>query len=332
MKTAYLLIIIIISSLFVAEASLLGKLFGRKRAGQTTVGQDLIDAKNAAYKAWLGAQKGLSDMSNVAWETLYDTYEATWIKYEEARLKVSEQSHKTLDEAKTDYEKAKSGLKDAQNKLLQYLERYKNKAEDMTQDEFFTGLEAAEKAVQDARGTFHKARDTMAGYYDAAYEQAVEDYNSAAEYLNDAAERVKNFGKHKTRADYEKTKSRLEKAREKAKESYSATKNKFTTFKQKLDAFNTEISDYVKEYIDFAKNRASWAANWLKTFKDDVKAQASKNYHQVLGKIQNIERKTAAGVEEAENAVKWVADRTSQYATDVFASIKAKYHNLKDEL
>lgn len=314
------------------EASLWEKLFSRRAQRERTIKEDLQEARNHAYKAWLETSKGAGDFKNAAWTGLYEAYESAWNTYQDIKSRISEGYSESLETAVRDYELAKEGVEDSAKKLSDFFTSYKDKAEEKTSDLFFSSLESLEEAASEARKKYGRARDVLAKLYDTAYDEAVDEYDAAAQYLSDATERLKNYAEYKTAKNYQETKKKLEDARLKARDTYRTSKKKAQDAKSKIDTFNTEISDYVQSYFNSVKERATEALDTLNTYENDVKAKANKNYKNILASLQKVSTRASNNVQEAELAMTYIKDRISKFATDSMETIRQKYLNLKDEL
>jgi len=338
MKATHFISILLVCTALVAtftEGSLISRIFGEKKPEvkhRYSINQELVDAKNLAYQKYVESQKGISDMSHKAWDKAYDMYEATWNAYYLAKEKIYYTLYRTIDEARKDYDEAKTAVKQATLKITDFLKGYKDKAEDWISDKFMSGLNNAEYAASEARRKYSKARDTLAGLYDDAYEEALEDYNAAAEYLSDTTERLKNYATRTADKNYEKNKARLEQARDKAREKYKQAKTAYTDLKAKIDEFNTNVSTELTEDTEALKERAKWTSDWLNSYKDNAKNKAERDYHILVVKIKRLSDQAAANLAEAEETMKTLKDRASKFTTDAIETCKQKYQALKDEL
>jgi len=246
--------------------------------------------------------------------------------------KIIEGAESSLAAAIKDYQTARDSVKEAYKKVADFLEKYKDKAEDKVSDTFFSGLETVEQAAGGAKKKYYEARDSISQLYDKAYEETLDDYSAAAQYLSEATERIKKFTGQKPTKDFEKTKKRLEESRERARKAYKLAKTKAEESKARLDAFNEEISSYLEDHSSWTKLRAEEALQSFNQFKNDAKWKAHKNYTQLLAAMKSSSDKAAAELQDTESAIKAVKDRFTKWSAKTLDSILQKYQNIKDEL
>jgi len=341
MRTIFLILLITVA----VNGSILDTLLNWKNTKQAETGETTVDktidlaadalkeAKNLAYAAVVESIPKLSEFSNSAWESMYDAYSAAWLKYQEAKLKVSEWSSAALDKGVKLYTTTRDAVNAASAKLTDYVNSYKDKAEDRMKETYFEGLDNLNTELQAASEKYDAAKNSLINLYNDAYTTSMDDYQVAAQFYSDSTDRLKKWTDSKTKGqNYEATKAKLEDGRLKAKTYYKESLQRSKDLKAKIDSFNKEVLDSSqKNYVNL-KLKVDRAAADLKSYLGDAKAKTGSSYETIKLKLQGLQTKASDSLTKAELDLKIAKDLIEKYSVDTLLSIREKFQNLKDEL
>jgi len=323
-----LAIILIFTFVCTSEASMWDYFFGQK-AQKNSVREELAHIKDDTYQNLKETCQEVVDFSNAAWDKMYDACEAAWSKFLGTKSKLVDSDE--VESAVQLYEEAKQNLKNDVNKLADFLNEYKNSAEDILSETYHTSLEKLEEAVRNSNMKYEKSRDALFKLYDAAYDEAVEDYSTAIQYFSDSAEKLKTYLENKDVKVKQEIKKKLEDAKERAKENFNLAKKKYRDIKAKLEELNSEILVLLQSQRDTLKQWITNASNALKDFSTTLD-ETSGTYHSTLQRLQQAKDRVTRYLTEIEDQFIIINNRLSKFASDTIESIQQKYHDLKDEL